>query len=274
MIFHLLADQVIFFFDTILKNIKYLFLIKEVKLITTENCYILNNVYNVFKFVGIKMNDSELPPSSKRSYRETYERMMRPVGVFLAELGFTANGISLMSVLFAIITAWFYYIKELWIAFIFFTIASTLDTVDGSVARANGANRFGYVVDPVIDRYVEGIFLLGIIVSDLVEPAFVFFCFLGMIMSSYVRAKAESSGNLKDCSKVGIMERKEKLFLLGIGTFLQGFKGFMKIWSEAIDYFGPLAVSVVIVAFFSHLSAIQRLLYTRSQIYQKREKTE
>lgn len=224
------------------------------------------------------MSDTELPASSGREYRKRYETIMQPVGNALSKMGFTANGISLLSLIVAGITALFFYLQDLILALVFFTIASFLDLVDGSVARANGVNRFGYVLDPVVDRYVEWFFLLGIMLSTFVDPSIVFFCFVGMIMSSYIRAKAESSGSLPDCSKIGIMERKEKLTIIGFGIFFQEaiprfIPEFVDQWPLVFDNAGPLAISVLIVGIFSNISALQRLFYTRSYVYSKlREK--
>ena len=220
------------------------------------------------------MNDTELPASSGREYRKRYETIMQPVGNALSRMGFTANGISLLSLIVAGITALFFYLQDLILALVFFTIASFLDLVDGSVARANGVNRFGYVLDPVVDRYVEWFFLLGIMLSTFVDPSIVFFCFVGMIMSSYIRAKAESSGGLPDCSKIGIMERKEKLTIIGFGIFFQEaiprfIPELYNQWPLVFENAGPLAISVLIVGIFSNISALQRLFYTRSYVYSK-----
>lgn len=225
------------------------------------------------------MNDTELPASSGRAYRKRYETIMQPVGNLLSKMGFTANGISLLSLIVAGITALFFYLDDLVLAMIFFIIASFMDLVDGSVARANGTNRFGYVLDPVVDRYVEWFFLLGIMLSPYVEPSIVFFCFLGMIMSSYIRAKAESSGGLPDCSKIGIMERKEKLTIIGFGIFFQEliprfYPEIVDQWPFGIENAGPLAIAVLIVGLFSNISALQRLFYTRSYVYEKLKKGE
>ena len=74
----------------------------------------------------------------------------------------------------------------------------------------------------------------------------------GMVMASFVRAKAESVGGLKSCT-VGVAERQEKLILLVIGSFLE------PIFPIA------LPICVVTVGVLSHVTVIQRLRYTFNQ---------
>lgn len=131
------------------------------------------------------------------------------------------------------------------------TAGGCLDFCDGAVARVRGtASRFGAFLDSVTDR-----------VSDaLVFSAFLWYFFRagnervaivalaaygGGVLTSYIRAKAESLGY--DC-KVGILERAERLILLCSGLIL----GFVEVmlWAVAV-------LSVVTVA--------QRLVYVSRQ---------
>ena len=128
-----------------------------------------------------------------------------------------------------------------------------VDMLDGAVARAtNTATRFGAVYDHVLDRYAEFAILMGIGLGGFVDWIWVIFALFGMVMASFVRAKAESVGGLKSCT-VGVAERQEKLILLLIGSFLEPLL--------------PLAlpICVVIVGVLSHVTVIQRLRYTFNQ---------
>ena len=73
-----------------------------------------------------------------------------------------------------------------------------------------------------------------------------------MVMASYVRARAESSGKVASCD-VGFAGRAEKLTLLIIGMGLQAF--FLRVHI--------LQWAVIVVGVLSHITAIQRLLYAR-----------
>jgi CDP-diacylglycerol--glycerol-3-phosphate 3-phosphatidyltransferase/archaetidylinositol phosphate synthase len=128
-----------------------------------------------------------------------------------------------------------------------------VDMLDGAVARATGkTTRFGAVYDPVLDRYAEFAVLVGIAVGGFTDWIWAIFALFGMVMASYVRARAESSGGLTSCT-VGIAERQEKILLLLVGSILQPFLGF------------ALSVCVIIVGILSHVTVVQRLYFTFKQ---------
>ena len=147
---------------------------------------------------------------NNRPLRSWYERKFASLGHFLANRGFSANFFSTLSILTAVFVAVAYYYHYPWLAAILIILTGFFDMLDGSVARAAGtASKFGTVLDHSIDRYAEYLFLTGVMIGDYADPFWVLFAFFGMIMASYVRAKAESMG-AESCS-VGIAERKEKL---------------------------------------------------------------
>lgn len=222
-------------------------------------------------------------PLQERAYRKKYEATFSPIGRVLAKWGISANFVSYLNLVFSFFTAiayvysahnnyWFIYL-----ALIFLFFASFFDMIDGSVARATKENnpqssysKFGAVLDPAVDRYSEALILIGIMMSGYVPPVIVFFTFVGMIMASYVRARAES---LHDGTfSVGI-ERKEKIGLVVVGSLLQAFflhLTDLKIFdfsSFSISYqsnlgvfnIGPLAIFILIVGILSHISTYQRL---------------
>ena len=122
---------------------------------------------------------------------------------------------------------------------------------DGAVARVtNRITLFGGVFDHTIDRYAEFFILFGIVLGDFVDWKIAFFSLFGMLMASFVRGKAESIGGLESCT-VGIAERQEKLGLIIIGIIGIYF------------YDAALSVAVLIVGILSHVTVIQRLLYTK-----------
>ncbi len=84
-------------------------------------------------------------------------------------------------------------------------------------------------------------------------------------MASFIRAKAESMG-VDNCS-VGIMERKEKLTLLGFASFLEFLNQYqlypvIKTWPLGAPFL-PLALALLIIGTLSNISALQRLLYAK-----------
>jgi phosphatidylglycerophosphate synthase len=178
---------------------------------------------------------------------------MLPLGTRLGALGFKPNTVTTLSLLISCLAALAFSLKLPLIGALGILGSGFVDMLDGAVARAtNTATRFGAVYDHVLDRYAEFAILLGIGLGGFVDWIWVVFALFGMVMASFVRAKAESVGGLKSCT-VGVAERQEKLILLLIGSFLEPLL--------------PLAlpICVVIVGVLSHVTVVQRLRYTFNQ---------
>jgi len=175
---------------------------------------------------------------------------MKPVGGALGRLGLSPNIISTLSLVVAVLAAFAYASREPVLGAFGILGSGVIDMLDGAVARATGAvTRFGAVYDPVLDRYAEFAILFGMGFGGLVAWSWVVFSLCGMVMASYTRARAESSGGLKSC-RVGIAERQEKIILLLIGSLVEPFVVL------------ALPVAVLVVGVLSHITVVQRLQYT------------
>ncbi len=99
-------------------------------------------------------------------------------------------------------------------------LAGLFDMLDGEVARVSrSVTPFGAFYDSVIDRYSDTIILQGLMVyyarhQMLGYVVLVGIVFMGAVLTSYTRARAES---LIPSCKVGFMERPERIVLLIIG---------------------------------------------------------
>jgi CDP-diacylglycerol--glycerol-3-phosphate 3-phosphatidyltransferase len=106
-------------------------------------------------------------------------------------------------------------------------LGGLFDIVDGYVARGTGlASPFGAFYDSTLDRVSEIVVFLGLfsVYSGghpyVGEPWMVYTVALalaGSLMVSYTRARAEALGI--DC-KVGLMQRPERVVLLGVAAML------------------------------------------------------
>jgi phosphatidylglycerophosphate synthase len=131
------------------------------------------------------------------------------------------------------------------------------DMMDGATARAGKmATAFGTVFDHSLDRYAEFILYAGLVLGGAISPALGMFTACGVVMASYVRAKAESNG-VKSCV-VGLAGRQEKLILTFLGLILFG-----------INLPLPGQVCVFLAGAISHITFVQRLLFARTQILNK-----
>ena len=161
-------------------------------------------------------------------------------------------------------------------------LAGLMDMVDGRLARvANLSSTYGALFDSVLDRYSEMVMFLGIcyyfIAQDyFFSSLFAFVAMIGSIMVSYVRARAEGLG--VDCS-VGIMQRPERILLIGISALLCGllsyaFGYYIKI---DVDWFPtPIFESILIfsapiafLAISANITAVNRMLHTRKELQEK-----
>jgi len=99
-------------------------------------------------------------------------------------------------------------------------LAGLFDMLDGEVARlTRAATPFGAFYDSVIDRYSDMMILQGLMVyyarkQMLGYVVLVGIVFMGAVLTSYARARAESL--IQSC-KIGFMERPERIVLLIIG---------------------------------------------------------
>lgn len=95
------------------------------------------------------------------------------------------------------------------------------DVLDGRIARARGmANETGAFLDSTLDRFAEVGAFVGLAVlfrQSSVELAVVVTALGGSLLVSYARARGESLGVV---AKVGVMQRAERLLLVGFGGIL------------------------------------------------------
>jgi phosphatidylglycerophosphate synthase len=189
-------------------------------------------------------------------FRDAYEQFTLPLGRRCAQLGIRADTLTYLSLACGAIAGillanaqWLWGIGAL-------LLVGAADVLDGATARASGsANPYGMVLDHTIDRYVEFLVLLGVLVSGAVAPVWIVFTLFGMVMASYVRARAESTGRVASCN-VGLAGRQEKLALLIIGLVAQ----------RVAPELGLLQWAIIAAGVMSHVTAVQRLAYTRRMI--------
>lgn len=161
--------------------------------------------------------------------------------------------------------------------------AGLMDMVDGRLARVgNMANKYGALYDSVVDRFSEMYMFLGIcyyLVSHdyFLSSIFAFIAMIGSIMVSYTRARAEGLG--VDCS-VGIMQRPERILIVGISAILCGITSNIIGYDFKIDVnwlpfplFETISVftfPLFILAIGANVTAYRRLIYARDQLLKSR----
>jgi phosphatidylglycerophosphate synthase len=186
-------------------------------------------------------------------FRKLYEQVTIPLGRLCLRIGLTPDMLTLLSLTLGGFAAYAISRRAFLIGIGLILLMTTADILDGSTARAGGtANPYGTLFDHAVDRYAEFLILLGIMLSGTVGPGWAMFALFGMVMASYVRARAESTGKVASCD-VGFVGRPEKMALLIVGMALQQF----------FPQLGILQWAVIAVGVLSHITALQRLLYAR-----------
>lgn len=164
-------------------------------------------------------------PRIQQTARRIAEMVVRP----LAAIGLTPNMATLIGLVLNVITAAVLATGNLRVGGALLLFAGLFDMVDGALARVrNQKTTFGAFFDSTLDRYSEGLVLLGIIIfaSGLPDTphrawtiALAYAAGLGSLMVSYARARAEGLGLEM---KSGLMARPERVLLLALGLILGG----------------------------------------------------
>ncbi|MDF1546041.1 MAG: CDP-alcohol phosphatidyltransferase family protein [bacterium] len=205
-------------------------------------------------------------PGINQRKREIYEESSLFLGRVCVRLGFKPNILTLVSVVCSIISGIFFWQQEMLWGVFWILMTAITDMLDGSTARAgNIGTVFGGIFDHVMDRYGEFFILAGITLSGAVHSGWGLFALFGMLIASYTRAAAESIGKIENCA-VGIMGRTEKFILIIGGSIIEHYLP-TGIWPKG----GWLELALIIVGLTSTITAVQRLIYARKVLGDRKE---
>lgn len=177
-----------------------------------------------------------------------YNTTLRPLARLFMAMGLHPNHVTLAGLLL-FIGAGAAVAFDRWTLSLILTVAGSLmDGLDGLLAREGGKqSRFGAIFDSTCDRLTEMALICGLMLFFLgsnmartgVPLCFAALC--GSVMVSYVKARCEGADIT---CKGGLMQRPERLILLGVGLIA-----------------GPVAMVWILgtLAFFSLFTMIQRL---------------
>jgi CDP-diacylglycerol---glycerol-3-phosphate 3-phosphatidyltransferase len=153
-------------------------------------------------------------------WRDAVDRSTGPIGNRLQRLGVTADMLTATGLVSASATAVAIATGHLHLAILLLILTGLHDLLDGPVAKASGTSSVrGAFFDSVTDR-VADVLILGGVAWYLVSThpghlVLLPFAVLGATsLVSYQRAKAESLGI---SARGGLMERAERMILLGVG---------------------------------------------------------
>jgi archaetidylinositol phosphate synthase len=173
-------------------------------------------------------------------------------------IGLTPNMLSAVGLLLALLSATAYAVTQsqpLWIllATILLLASGFCDALDGVIARIyQQISVFGGFLDSLLDRYADAAVYAGVIIGGLCDPLWGLAALAGSMLVSYSRARAEAA-EIK-IESVGVAERAERMLILSIASI------------AAIFWLPALNIGIILLAFLSNFTVLQRGLYVYNSL--------
>jgi len=187
--------------------------------------------------------------------RYLFKNLEKKIGAFFSFLPFTPNHYTFASIFFSLGSFYFLVKQELVLVIILFLIAGFLDLIDGPVARHREIeSKMGAYLDTIVDRYVEGILLIGMFFLPLPEilfPAKIWIALIlfGSLMTTYSKAAAKEKELTNQELKGGLFSRGERIIFLLISLVLG-------IIDPSFIYTTYL---LILIAILVNVTAVQRI---------------
>ena len=189
---------------------------------------------------------------------EFVDRIVDPVTRRLVKSGVHPNALTTAGFVTTVVAGLMYGQDHVRWAGLLVLLGGAFDIFDGRVARLSGlASKFGSFYDSTLDRISEIVVYIGLLSlynqyqTDLQDIGMIYAIMLAMggsLMISYTRARAAALG--LDCS-VGLMQRAERVVLLGAGSLAFGL-----MWDGLV-----LSAIIVIVAVLTNVTAFHRIYW-------------
>lgn len=193
--------------------------------------------------------------SKRKSLKKVYE----PFGVVLAKSHITPNIITIISIVFGFLSAYFFYIHKPFTAATLLFFSGFFDLMDGVVAReTEKASKFGAVFDWLADKIVDGavLFAIGLAYSTplltiITVIANQLHTFIKPVVYAEIGFSQRQKGKIDDpLEGIGFFGRPETLLTIVIFAIFEHF-----------HLFGGLEFGFKVIAVLTILSLMQRIIY-------------
>ena len=189
-----------------------------------------------------------------------FKKTEHTISILLIKIGITANILTILGFLLAILAGTFIVFNYLVLGGVFLLISSMFDMFDGAIARASKTTSlFGAFLDSTLDRMSEFLIFSSILIYYLINdsnniiPIILCITSIGTsFLVSYTRARAES---LQIKCTVGIFTRAERIIVLFLGIIL-----------SPIMIFDTIVISLAIITALSFVTMLQRIIYTQNHL--------
>lgn len=187
--------------------------------------------------------------------RARFKGVLDPFAAFFNRLGLMPNTMTILGLIGNIVGAFLLAQGKMTLGGIIVLVMGPIDALDGTMARLRGEpSDFGAFVDSVTDRYSELVIMGGLLYYFIQQhqgtyAILVFIAAAGSVLVSYVRARAASLGH---DTKVGILTRFERYVVLAPSLILN-----------------VPQIGMGIIAILANVTAIQRIIDVRRQVYEE-----
>jgi CDP-diacylglycerol---glycerol-3-phosphate 3-phosphatidyltransferase len=174
------------------------------------------------------------------NWKESARQRVRPVVLTLDRWGFSPLVVSLVGLAITLLGCYLVARGSLFLGTLIFLLGSAFDMLDGALARMQGTvSARGAFLDSVLDRFGEAAFLTGVGVWYMnrlpdnwdLAILLILVTMFGSLATSYVRARAEGVG---ETCYVGVLQRTERVIILGAGALLGHVVLFGVLWILAV----------------------------------------
>ncbi len=188
--------------------------------------------------------------------RLRFKPLLEPLGRFIGRVGVHPNYITGIGLIGNVAGAAALAFGNITLGGIIILLMGPVDALDGATARASGEKSpLGAFLDSVTDRYSEAFTFLGLLFYYLKQPdnqtavVLIFLSFVGSVMVSYAKARAEALNF--DCN-IGLLTRVERYLIIAPLLILN--LPLLALW---------------LIAIFSNFTALQRIFHVRKQWYSR-----